>query len=195
MSDINIIEKVIQNRRSVKPQEYNGKLIEKDAIEKLLRAADWAPTHGHTEPWRFIIFDQQGIQRYCQDHANLYKDNTEADRFMQASFDKLKNQGNNASHIIAVFSKRGTKPNITIQEEICATAAAVQNILLAGEAMNIASFWSTGGQILKPSMKKYFQLNEEDQMIGVLFLGYTDQEKTPGRRITSLEEKVMWYHR
>lgn len=195
MSDINTIETIIQNRRSVKPQAYNGKIIEPASIDKLLRAADWAPTHGLTEPWRFIIFDGKGIQRFCQDHADLYKHNTEPDRFMQASYDKLKNQGNNASHIIAVFSKRGPKANITELEEICATAAAIQNMLLAAEALGIASFWSTGGQTLKPAMKTYFQLREEDQMIGLLYLGYTDQQNPEGRRLTPLEEKVMWYHR
>jgi len=195
MSDINTIETIIQNRRSVKPQAYNGKIIEPASIDKLLRAADWAPTHGLTEPWRFIIFDGKGIQRFCQDHADLYKHNTEPDRFMQASYDKLKNQGNNASHIIAVFSKRGPKANITELEEICATAAAIQNMLLVAEALGIASFWSTGGQTLKPAMKTYFQLREEDQMIGLLYLGYTDQQNPEGRRLTPLEEKVMWYHR
>lgn len=195
MSDSNTIEKIIQDRRSVKPQGYNGKVIDPSAINKLIQAANWAPTHGLTEPWRFIIFDGKGIGRFCQDHADLYKANTEPERFIQASYDKLKNQGNSASHIIAVFSKRGPKNNITELEEICATAAAVQNMLLAAEAMGIASFWSTGGQTLKPAMKQYFQLKEEDQMIGLIYLGYTDQEKPEGRRLTSMKEKVMWYHR
>lgn len=195
MADIDTIEKIIQTRRSVKPQGFNGKIIEKAAIDKLIQAADWAPTHGLTEPWRFIIFDGIGIRRFCRDHADLYKVNTEADRFMQASYDKLKDQGNTTSHIIAVFSKRGPKSNITELEEICATAAAVENMLLTAQAMGIASFWSTGGQTLRPAMKQYFQLKDEDQMIGLIYLGYTDQEIPEGRRLTSLEEKVMWYHR
>lgn len=195
MSDINNIEAIIQDRRTIKPPAYNGKIIDTSLINKLIQAADWAPTHGRTEPWRFIIFDGKGITRFCQDHADLYKAHTEPDRFMQASYDKYKNQGNNASHIIAVFSKRGPKANIQPLEEICATAAAVQNILLSATSMGIASFWSTGGQTLKPAMKAYFQLKEEDQMIGLIYLGYTDQEPPEGRRLTPLEEKVMWYHR
>lgn len=195
MSENNNIESVIKNRRTVKPQAYNGKLIDSGSMDKLLQAANWAPTHGLTEPWRFVIFDGQGIQRFCRDHAELYKANTEPDRFMQASYDKLKNQGDNASHIIAVFSKRGPKANITELEEICATAAAVQNMLLTAEDLGIASFWSTGGQILKPAMKQYFQLKDEDQIIGLIYLGYSDQPKSEGRRLTPLEEKVMWYHR
>lgn len=194
-AEVTVIEEIIKNRRTVKPQAYNGKIIDPASIDQLIQAANWAPTHGLTEPWRFIIFEGAGIQRFCQDHAELYKANTEPDRFMQASYDKLKNQGNQASHIIAVFSKRGPKANITELEEICATAAAVQNILLTATAMGIANFWSTGGQTLKPAMQKYFQLKEADQMIGLIYLGYSDQPAPAGRRLTPLEEKVMWYRR
>lgn len=189
------IETIIKNRRSIKPQDYNGKIIDSAIIDRLVEAANWAPTHGLTEPWRFVIFDGGGIKRFCQDHADLYKANTDPENFMQASYDKLKNQGDQASHIIAVFNKRGPKPNIAELEEICATAAAVQNILLMAESLGISSFWSTGGQTLKPAMKQYFQLKEEDQMIGLIYLGYTDQEPQKGRRLTPIEEKVMWYHR
>ena len=195
MSNTTNITEIIHNRRSIKPQEFNGKIIDRSDIDQLIEAADWAPTHGRTEPWRFIIFDSEGIKRFCQDHADLYKANTDPDKFIEASYDKFKNQGDLASHVIAVFCKRGPKPGIALQEEICATAAAVQNILLTAESKGIASFWSTGGQILKPSMKKYFQLLEEDVMIGVIYLGYTDKEKTEGKRLTPLEEKIMWYHR
>ena len=195
IADTTQIESIIKNRRTVKPQSYNGKVIDSAIINRLIEAANWAPTHGLTEPWRFIIFDGDGIKRLCKDHADLYKTNTDPENFMQASYDKLINQGNNASHIIAVFSKRGPKANIAELEEICATASAVQNILLTAEALGISSFWSTGGQTLKPAMKQYFQLLAEDQMIGLIYLGYTDQEPSQGRRLTAIEEKVMWYHR
>lgn len=195
METIDTIEKVITERRTVKPQQYNGHKIEKTTIERLLQLADWAPTHGLTEPWRFVVFAGEGVHRFCQDHADLYKNNTAPDMFMKGSYEKLIDQGHNASHIIAVFSKRGTKSNITKLEEICATAAAVQNILIGAEALGIAAFWSTGGQTLKPSMKSYLQLLEEDEMIGLLYMGYSDAPKSPGRRLTPVEEKVMWYNR
>lgn len=195
MSNIDTLESIIQQRRTIKPQNYNGKTIEKPVIERLLKLADWAPTHGLTEPWRFVVMADVAVNRFCRDHADLYKNNTEADLFMQGSYEKLRDQGLNASHVIAVFSKRGPKSNITPLEEICATAAAVEHILLGAEALGIACFWSTGGQVLKPAMKTYLHLNDEDQMIGLLYLGYSDQPKTPGRRLTAMEEKVMWYNR
>ena len=28
-------------------------------VEQLLEAANWAPTHGRTEPWRFVVLGQE----------------------------------------------------------------------------------------------------------------------------------------
>ncbi|HEY0297912.1 MAG TPA: nitroreductase [Arachidicoccus sp.] len=192
-NNIETVEKIITERRSIKPQSLNGNKIDNTQIEQLLNLANWAPTHAFTEPWRFIVMRDTAVQRFCEDHANLYKANTPEEKFIQATYDKLKEMGNSVSHIIAVFSKRGENPNIPELEEICATACAVQNILLGAEAMNIAALWSTGGQVLKPAMKKYFNLREEDTMLGILYLGYSDQSKPVGKRLVSMEEKVMWY--
>ncbi len=46
---------LIKNRRSIFPVQYNDKPIAKEAIVQLLEAANWAPTHKKTEPWRFKV--------------------------------------------------------------------------------------------------------------------------------------------
>nr|WP_255486869.1 hypothetical protein [Mucilaginibacter sp. SP1R1]MBB6149401.1 hypothetical protein [Mucilaginibacter sp. SP1R1] len=55
----------------------------------------------------------------------------------------------------------------------------------------MASFWSTGGAILKPAMKEFLQLREEDNVMGVLYLGYANQ-CPEGQRNIPLQEKVQW---
>ena len=79
----------------------------------------------------------------------------------------------------------------SVLEEICATAAAAQNILLGAEALGIAVLWSTGGMVMHPLMKTWLGLGEEDIVIGQLFLGYTDEPAKPGRRIP-VETKTTW---
>jgi nitroreductase len=67
----------------------------------------------------------------------------------------------------------------------------MQNILLGATALNIASFWSTGGMILKPAMRAFLNLHAEDEVMGVLYLGYAD-EYPQGVRKTPLTEKARW---
>jgi nitroreductase len=170
----------------------NGKKIDDSTVHELLQLADWAPTHAHTEPWRFIVFANDRAQQFCKDHATLYKENIAHEKFETAKYEKLLHNGDYCSHIIAAYMKRGDNPKITVTEEICAVAAAMQNILLAASCLGIAALWSTGGLTYHPAMKEYFHLNDEDQMIGILYLGYTDSALKKGERITSLNEKIKW---
>jgi len=191
MDQFEAIKHVITNRRSVKPAALNGKKIDDAQINQLLQLANWAPTHGFTEPWRFVVYSHDSVKQFCYDHANMYKANTPAAAYSNAKYEKQLHNGDLASHIIAVYMKHGNNPNITVLEEICAVSAAVQNILLGAEALGIAALWSTGGQVLQPAMKEYLELGEEDVMIGLLFLGYANDTNKNGRRMP-IENKVTW---
>lgn len=186
-----ILEHIIKNRRSTKPAVLNGKKIDDVTIEQLLELANWAPTHGFTEPWRFIVYSGNGVEQFCHRHAELFRQITPEDKFNPAKYEKQKHNGDKASHIIAVYMQRGNNPNITQLEEICAAAAAVQNILLGAEALGIAVLWSTGGAVLHPAMKNFLGLGEQDVMIGLLYMGYTDELAKEGRRMPA-GQKVRW---
>jgi nitroreductase len=191
MEKFNVLEELIVNRRSIKPAVLNGKKIDDQQIVQLLTVANWAPTHGFTEPWRFVVYSGDAVNRFCADQAGLYKLHEPSSTFNVAKYEKQLHNGDKASHLIAVYMKRGSNPNIPELEELCATAAAVQNILLGAEALGIAVLWSTGGMVLKPAMKDYLGLGETDRMIGLLSLGYTDEESRPGKR-GAVEEKTKW---
>jgi nitroreductase len=191
MDTFNTLQEIVANRRSKKPATLNGKKIPDQQINQLLSLANWAPTHGLTEPWRFIVYSGDAVRQFCHQHAEMYKQNTPPEKFNPAKYEKQQHNGDKASHVIAVYMQRGSSSNITALEEICATAAAVQNILLGAESLGLAVLWSTGGAVLQPVMKKYLGLAEEDIMIGLLYMGYSDEPATPGRR-TPVETKTKW---
>jgi Nitroreductase len=167
----------------------NGQKIADEQVSQLLELADWAPTHGLTEPWRFVVYANPA--HFCNAHAELYKQNTPTDEFTQGVYDNLLHQGDKASHAIIAVMQRGNLPKIPAFEEMAATACAVQNILLGATALGFASYWGTGGMILKPAMHTFLNLHDEDQVMGVLYLGYAD-EHPKGIRRTPLTEKVKW---
>jgi len=183
------IANVIKSRRTVKAFAMNGNKIPNGEIAALLELADWAPTHGFTEPWRFAVYENPAI--FCAQHAEIYKQNTTGDDFSESVYNNLLHQGDKASHVILTTMKRGKLPKITAFEEIAAASCAIQNLLLAATSLNIASFWSTGGMALKPAFKEFFHLAEEDQIMGVIYLGYAD-EYPEGKRIIPIEEKINW---
>jgi nitroreductase len=192
MNTFEPLQEVIRNRRSNKPAEMNGKKIDSALIQQLLQLADWAPTHARTEPWRFVVYENKAKQLFCLDHAELYKDNTDPEKFTHAKYEKLQQQGDTLSHIVIVYMKRTVNNSIPAIEEIAAVAAATQNFLLGASAAGVAALWSTGGMTHHPSIKKYLGLADEDVVMGLLLLGYTDEPVKEGKRNIALENKVVW---
>lgn len=192
MNTFDTIQKTIRNRRSTKPAEMNGKKIDNTLIHQLLELANWAPTHGLTEPWRFIVCENEAKQKFCLAHAELYKANTDPEKFAIGKYEKIQQQGNTLSHIIIVYMKRTQNNSIPELEEIAAVAAAIQNILLGAASLDIAVLWSTGGMTHHLSMKQYLGLAEEDTVMGLLMMGYTDETAKQGKRNIPLENKVEW---
>ncbi len=188
---LEILKDIIRHRRSNKPARMNGQLIDDNILKEILSVANWAPTHGRTEPWRFYVYPPGKVKAFCLQHAELYKAHTAAENFKQETYDKQLHNGDMVSHIVIAVMKRGENPKITVLEEIAATAAAIQNVLLAASAAGIACLWSTGGMILKPAMKELLRLKEDDIVMGMLYMGYSN-DNTEGRRNSPIEEKTYW---
>ncbi|MCX2740252.1 nitroreductase family protein [Pontibacter anaerobius] len=186
------IKQVIETRRTTKPPKMSGQRIPDEQVNQLLQLADWAPTHGHTEPWRFIVYADAAVAGFCQSHAELYRRNMPNDKFMPDKYEKLLHMGDKASHVVVAYMRRGDLPKIPELEEIAATSCAIQNLLLGAAALGIASYWGSGGMAYHPSMKKFLQLREQDVVLGILYLGYADQAVGEGKRTVPLEEKVTW---
>jgi nitroreductase len=184
------ISQNIKNRRTIKPGTMNGQKIPNGHVAALLELADWAPTHAFTEPWRFVVYENP--LTFTQQHAELYKQAAEAaGNFNPATYTNLGNLGNNVSHVVVAIMHRSELSKIPVVEEVAAASCAIQNLLLGATALNIGSFWSTGGATLKPIMKEFLGLGAEDQVLGVLYLGYSDVHPE-GVRKTPLEEKIKW---
>jgi len=190
--DFDALREIVLARRSIKPALMNGQKIEDTMIHRLLELADWAPTHGHTEPWRFVIFARDAVRQFCADHAALYKAFVDPAKFETAKYEKQLHNGDLASHIIAVYMKRGSNPKISATEELCATAAAVENILLGAAALGLAVLWSTGGVTLQEPMKEYLSLQPDDRVVGLLYVGYSNEVPKTGTRVVPLAAKATW---
>jgi hypothetical protein len=50
---------LIAGRRAIFPKDMNGEAVSRGEIEALLTAANWAPTHKKTQPWRFVVLGER----------------------------------------------------------------------------------------------------------------------------------------
>jgi nitroreductase len=174
------------------PDEFEeGKEIPRNLIEQLLENANWAPTHGMTEPWRFFVFQGEGKRTIGELNAQMYRRNTPTDLFQEAKFKKQISIALKSSHVIAIVMKRQEIERIPEIEEIAAVACAVQNLHLTATAYGLAGYWSTGGGTYSQEMKEFFALSAKDKLMGFFYLGYPKTVRTIGKR-TPVQEKTTW---
>ena len=187
-----VLKTIISSRRSVGWAKMNGKIIPDETVNQLLSLAHWAPTHGRTEPWKFFVYGGEALKQFGKDHGDLYWDHTAEDKRQEATRDKLMHNVDLASHLVIAVMKRGENVKIPQVEEVAAASAAIQNILLGANALGIASFWSSGGMTHTHALKEYLKLGHDDIIMGLIFLGYTDEPAKEGVRNSVIAEKVKW---
>jgi len=154
----------------------------KKTIEELISLAGEAPFHhpcrkkyqkseqmDGSEPWRFHVLDTEDCRYLLK---NLIRGNplktSKGIRKMLAAADAV---------ILGTWlpEKKRKKslhyqPNIKNMEHIAATAAAIQNLLLAATDRGINAYWSSGGSLRKPEMKKYVGISADEILLGAIFI-------------------------
>lgn len=185
------INRLIRARRSTFPKQYaEGQTVDDAIVNQILVNATWAPSHGQTEPWKFIVFTGEGLQKLASFQAELYKKEA-GENFKEQVYQNLLANPLRASHVIALCLKRDPNKKFPEQEEIAAVACAVQNMYLTTTAYGLGGYWTTGGPTYKQSAKDFFGLGEDDKLLGFFYLAHV-AVPSPDSNRKPLEEKVEW---
>jgi nitroreductase len=182
---------LIKSRRSTKPRLFNGKKIDDEIVWQILENANWAPNHGLTQPWRYQVFTDAGLNKLAEFQAALYQKTTDPEKFKSEKYARMKSNILQSSHVIVICMKRQESEKIPEIEEIEAVACSVQNMALTATAYEICSFWGSGGVTYTPELKEFLGLGEKDRCLGYLYLGYSDTPTTTSRR-NSIKENTIW---
>jgi nitroreductase len=165
----------------------------REAIEKMLEAATWAPNHFLTEPWRFFVLTGEARVRLGEAMAAIVAARMEnpADPEAQRKLEKQRQNPLRAPVVIAVAVQPSVQERVIRQEEIEAVACAVQNMLLAAHGLGLGAIWRTGDVTYEPELKTFFGLNDDAQLLGFVYVGYPQVNKKPSPR-TPFSEKTVW---
>ena len=189
--DTESINNVIAARRSIKPADFSQEIVGDDIVSQMLANANWAPTHGLTEPWRFFVFSGESrIELGCR-LAEIYKEITPPEKIKPGKADKLKANAERSSHMIVIAMKRQASEKIPEIEEIEAVACAVQNLHLTATAYGVGGYWSSGKAICSDQLRDELGLSKKDRVLGLFYVGYPKDEWPDGKR-TAIDDKVVW---
>ena len=189
------VNDLIQKRRSwYAGQMKAGATIPNEDIWKLLKNANYAPSHKRTEPWRFVVFDPDHLQLFFDKMTEIYLKITPEADIKEDKVKKYAMKAKTLSHVIAICMKRDEGERVPVQEEEYAVACAVQNILLSMDALNIIGYWSTGKIAFTEEIKDFLNLRQEDKCLGFLQLGVPMDglPEMPKKQMSEIESKVDW---
>lgn len=138
----------------------------------------WAPNHRLTEPWRFHVITGKAREDFGNAMAAALKASGETHTSALAAEAAKPLR---APVVIVVSSKPDDNPVLEWENHL-ATAAAVQNLLLAAHGLGLGAFWRTGSAMYSSRIAEYLRLDDGERVIGAVYLGYPDAPAQHGRR-------------
>ncbi len=177
----------IRGRQSVGKMKSNP--IPRQIIEELLDAAVQAPNHYHSRPWRFVVLTGKGREKFGDVMADVF--HKKFPLVESEAVEKERAKPLRSPVVIAVgVDPPKEKKEIEI-ENVCAAAAACQNILLAAYALGLGGHWRTGEAASDPEIKKFLGFSTEQNIIAFLYIGYPEVPLEPSLRI-GFEDRTSW---
>lgn len=163
----------IATRTSIR--DYEARPVEKEKIEKMLRAAMAAPTAMNKQPWHFVVVDQRNVLDALAG-ANPYA------KMLKKAPLAIVVCGNTDKMI------EGGGRDFWIQD----ASAATENLLLAAHAMGLGAVW-TGAY---PSEERCISISKElslsDNLIplNMIVVGYPAEHPQPKQKFK--EENISY---
>ena len=166
------ITELIKSRRTIYPEQFSDRKVHKEQIDLILNNAQWAPTHGNTQPWRFKVFMEEGRQVLSDFLAETYLKLTPLEAQNDLKLAKMMKRPIQASAVIAVCMERQPTEKILEIEEIEAVACAIQNMHLTCTAYGLGGFWATPKLIYSQEMNEFLKIGAKDKCLGLFYIGY-----------------------
>lgn len=197
----------IESRRS--HRTFLQRPVEREKIITILKAATWAPSPVNGQPWEFIVITSESVRDQLR---HLAEEALAANRMEVRGFtyirplpETVRENDQPAKRyslgflrqvpvIIAVAGLPGTTASHETREETVdsykyACGAAIQNMLLAAEALGLGSLWFTAFE--QALLRQCLGIDASRHLLALVCLGYPARTPAPPPR-ASLDAKVRW---
>ena len=163
------IMQAIKKRRTI--HSFSDTRVPKEIIERSIDAANQAPCHRMTFPWRFTSIGKNKREIILELQLKIKFGDKQ---ISQHNIEKTRAKMLNPSHLL-IASQITTNNQVQAREDYAACACAIQNLSLSLVADGVGSKWSTGK--IATDMRTY-EIAEispsEEAIIGFIWVGYGD---------------------
>lgn len=163
----------ILNRRS---QPLIGGEIERDELKSILSCALTAPDHKRLRPWRYIV---------CHPEHKETLTRLIVSSLQETSLDMKENQVEQvrrklgfAPHVVICLLEINRCCSVPEIEQVLSAGAAIQNMIVAAEALGYKCYWKTGEWAYNMKLRENLSLDPETFITA--FLGFGKAAETGG---------------
>ncbi|MEY4707245.1 MAG: hypothetical protein RJB58_968 [Pseudomonadota bacterium] len=158
---------LLLTRRSGSAKAMTGPGPSKKQIEEILQAGARTPDHGKLFPWRFIIFEGKGRERFGDILADVMQAEGERAKQVEEERGRLLR----APLVIGVISAAREQHKIPLWEQELSAGAVCQNILIAATALGFVGNWLTEWYAYHPEVKARMGLKPGERVAGFIYIG------------------------
>ena len=170
------VQKAIISRRTI--HSFSQKQASEESIERAIQAANYAPCHRLTFPWRFTSLGREKRKLLFQLALEIQSSGNQTNEKFK---EKLSEKIINPSHLLVASQISADDPKL-IKEDYAACSCAIQNLMLSLVSDGIGSKWSTGKLTTDKHTYKIVGINPiKEEIIGFIWIGYGDIPPTVNR--------------
>jgi nitroreductase len=148
-----------------------------EVVEQLCELAQWAPNHKRTWPWRFALVEGDGRARLGEviaDAMAVHGDPPE--KVVKARGKYLRTPAT-----LVVGAAPGDSPDRTAENRD-AVAAGIQNLLLGGTALGLATYWGSCPKGANDVVARWCGFEPGTHVAAIMYLGWaTTAPEAPAR--------------
>jgi len=183
------LAELIRSRRSI--GLFNDAPVSLELVRELLESAVFAPNHRLTEPWRFIILEGAGRERYAEIRRDMVLDfmKGQSDAERQQAADGTYRKFMNVPLYLFVVMRKQANAELDA-EDYAACCCVIQNFLLLAWARGLGTTWKTFKNDVR--LREYLKLGENERVVGVVHVGYSAEEERVGQRKPAAERITVF---
>jgi nitroreductase len=179
----------LRTRRSFGLKELSPEPIDLALIAQILEAANWAPSHGKTEPWRFAVYSGAARRIVGDAFGAAFRLLNQGESYNEAGERAQRERVWQAPVWIALGMR--PDPKMPEWEELIAFGSAVQNAQLMASGLGLGSKWTSGVCATHAHVAEVVGFAPETHLYGFLYVGRPAVPWPAGQR-RPLAEKVRW---
>lgn len=138
-----------------------------EALEHILQAGLRAPDHGHLQPFQFLLAEGEGLTRL----GALLAESARADGAADEVIERATQMPLRAPLVITVVAKVTPHNKVPDLEQHLSAGCAVMAMQMAAQALGFGGIWRSGPLMYSRKLHALLGLNEQDQIVGFLYLG------------------------